>query len=65
MKHSTEFEAFDALVRQVMSVPRAKLVEREEEYRFHSALNPSRPGPKPGTKRKKRVSPAPADQPPS
>jgi len=52
-----QFERFDALVSKVLSVPRAKIMERREDYAFHSALNPSRPGPKPGTKRKVRSSP--------
>ena len=49
---SAEYDAFKKLLGRVLAVPHSKIVEREDWYRFHSANNPSRPGPKPGTKRK-------------
>jgi hypothetical protein len=50
MKHSAEFEAFDRLVGQLLSVPRAELLRREGEYRKKAALNPKKRGPKPKQK---------------
>jgi hypothetical protein len=41
---------FDALVRKVLSVPRAEIMRREAEYKRQSALNPNRRGPKPKAK---------------
>jgi hypothetical protein len=63
MRHSAEFDRFDALVRQVIAVPRAEVVRREAAYKKQAALNPHKRGPKP--KRKPDESHAPADQPPS
>ena len=63
-----QFERFDALVSRVLSVPREKIMERREDYAFHSAINPSRPGPKRGTGRgikRKPAFPAPDVQPPA
>ena len=60
MKHSAEFEKFDALVRQVMAVPRAEILKREAEYKKKAALNPRKRGPKP--KRKSGEGHGPADQ---
>jgi hypothetical protein len=37
---------FDALVRKVLSVPHAVIVQREAEYRKQAALNPRKRGPK-------------------
>jgi hypothetical protein len=51
---TAEYRKFKSLLNRVLAVPRATILKREEEYQFHSALNPSRPGPKRGTKRKKR-----------
>jgi hypothetical protein len=53
-----QFERFDALVGRLFAVPREKIVERREEYEFHSALNPNRRGPK-----RKRAYPAPVVSP--
>lgn len=61
MKHSAEFEAFDALVRQVLSVPREEFLKREAEYKKQAALNPRKRGPKP--KRKSGEGHGTADQP--
>jgi hypothetical protein len=49
-----EYDRFKSLLNRLLAVPHAKIVEREDWYRFHSANNPGRPGPKPGTKRKKK-----------
>jgi len=60
-KTSAEYQRFKALLGKVLAVPRAKILEREDHYRYMSATNPSRPGPK----RKRdinRASPGPADQ---
>jgi len=46
MKHSAEFEAFDQLVGQLLSVPRAEILRREAEYKKKAALNPKKRGPK-------------------
>jgi hypothetical protein len=37
---------FDALVRQVLSVPHAEIMRREAEYQRQSQANPHRRGPK-------------------
>jgi hypothetical protein len=64
MKHSAEFKAFDKLVGQLLSMPRAEILRREAEYKKQAALNPKRRGPKP--KQKPAVpSHGPADQLPS
>jgi hypothetical protein len=60
MKESTEFGAFDNLVRQVLSVSREELLKREAEYKKRAALNPHKRGPKP--KRKSAEAHGPADQ---
>ena len=43
---SVEYRKFKSLLNRILSVPRSTIVKREDEYQFHSALNPSRPGPK-------------------
>jgi hypothetical protein len=63
MKHSREFEAFDKLVGEVLAVPRAEFLRREEEYKQQSLLNPKRRGPK--RKGKPGAGHAPAEQLPS
>jgi hypothetical protein len=60
---SAEYSNFKSLLNRVLAVPRSKILEREDHYRYMSANDPSRPGPKPGTKRKKRAAPGPVDQP--
>ena len=57
---SDQFERFDALVTKLFAVPREKIIERREEYDFHSALNPNRRGPK---RKRRSVSPAPGVSP--
>ena len=57
---TTEFDAFDALVRKVMAVPHETIKQRVDEHRERALRNPNRPGPKP------KVNPSasdPADQP--
>jgi len=49
MKHSPdtpEFDAFSALVSQVISVPKEEILRREAEYRKKVDANPNRRGPK-------------------
>jgi hypothetical protein len=48
---SEAFQRFDALVRQVLSVPHDEIMRREAEYKRQSALNPRKRGPKPKAKR--------------
>ena len=43
---SPEFDRFNALVGKVLSVPKAVLDERVEEYEKQSKTNPKRRGPK-------------------
>jgi len=50
MRHSAEFEAFDALVRKVLTVPHSVIKERVEAERRKSAAKAVRPGPKPKQK---------------
>ena len=47
VKHSAEYEAFTALVDQVLAVPHSVIKERVEQHRKQAALNPNRRGPKP------------------
>jgi hypothetical protein len=46
-KPSPEFQRFNALVGKVLSVPKAVIEQREEEYQKQSKSNPKRRGPKP------------------
>jgi len=41
---------FKAAMKTILSVPRAEILRREEEYKKQSALNPRRRGPKPKPK---------------
>ena len=41
------FTRFDALLREVLSVPHEEIMRHEAEYKRQSATNPRRPGPKP------------------
>lgn len=45
-KSNPEFERFNALVGKVLSVPKAVLVQREEEYKKQSHSKPKKRGPK-------------------
>jgi hypothetical protein len=44
---SPEFDRFNALVTRVLSVPRAEIQKRMEDYKRQSASNPNKRGPKP------------------
>jgi hypothetical protein len=57
MRHSVEYNTFSKAVERIMSVPKAEILRREEEYRKRAALNPNKRGPKP--KRKRSVSRVP------
>jgi hypothetical protein len=46
METSINLEAFDALVRKVLSVPHSEIMRREAEYQKKSLANPRRRGPK-------------------
>jgi hypothetical protein len=46
-KTSAEFDRFNALVGRVLSVPKAVLNQKLEEYERKSKSNPKRRGPKP------------------
>jgi hypothetical protein len=46
MKHSKEFNAFDRLVGQVLTVSREEMKRREAAYRKQVDANPRRRGPK-------------------
>jgi len=50
---SEEYNAFKDLLNRIVSVPREELQRREANYKKQSALNPSKPGPKP--KRQKKI----------
>jgi hypothetical protein len=45
-KPNPEFDAFTSLVDRVLSVPRAEIHRREQEYQKEAAQNPKRRGPK-------------------
>jgi hypothetical protein len=49
------YNAFKSLLNRIMAVPHSTIAERETEYKRRSALNPSKPGPKPKRKRASRV----------
>jgi hypothetical protein len=61
--NSEEYRKFKTLLNRILAVPRAKILEREDDYRFHSANNPSRPGPKRKREIKPSVSPGPGGEP--
>lgn len=46
MKQSPEFERFNALVGKVLSVPKAVIEQREEEYQRQAKLKPKKQGQK-------------------
>jgi hypothetical protein len=46
-KGNVEYERFNNLVDQVISVPHSVIQKRVEEHRRAAARNPHRPGPKP------------------
>jgi hypothetical protein len=49
-KKNPEFEAFTKLMDSLLSVPKAELAKREEEYRRQADANPRKRGPKPKVK---------------
>lgn len=51
VKASSEYNAFKSLLTRIMAVPHSEIVKREAKYKRQSALNPSKPGPKPKRKR--------------
>ena len=55
MKHSAEYQRFDKLVGDLLSVSHEEMHRREAEYRKQVDANPNRPGPKRGSKRKKKA----------
>jgi hypothetical protein len=52
---SPEYDAFKTLLKRVMAVPHTTIAKREAKYKRQSALNPSKPGPKPKRKRASRA----------
>lgn len=54
MKHSAEYNTFANAVERIMSVPKAEILRREQEYKEQAALNPHKRGPK--SKRKVKPS---------
>lgn len=50
-----EFTAFDALMGNLLKVPKAELDAKVKAHKERAALNPHKRGPKPGAKRKARV----------
>jgi hypothetical protein len=55
---SSEYGAFKGLLNRLMAVPHEEMARREAQYKKQSAINPSKPGPKP--KRKRGAGRAPA-----
>jgi hypothetical protein len=46
-KPSKEFQAFDSLTKQLLTVPKSTIHERHAEHKRKAALNPRKRGPKP------------------
>lgn len=46
-KKSEEYTAFDAAMRQILTVPKAELDRRVREHKEKAAQNPNKRGPKP------------------
>ena len=55
MKHSAEYRKFTNFVDHLLTVSHEEMQRREAEYRKQVDANPNRPGPKRGTKRKKKA----------
>jgi len=51
-KHPNEYDTFTSLVDRVLAVPHSVILQRVKEHRDQTALNPSKPGPKPKRKRR-------------
>ena len=65
MKHSAEFQRFDKLVGDLLSVSHEEMKRRETEYRKQVDANPNRRGPKRGSKRKPKAAIPPSASDPS
>jgi hypothetical protein len=65
MKHSHEFQRFTNLVDRLLEVSHEEIQRREAEYRKQVDANPNRPGPKRGTKRKRKAIQPSADHEPT
>jgi hypothetical protein len=55
MKHSAEYQKFTNLVDGLLSVSHEEIKKREAEYRKEVDANPNRPGPKRGSKKKRKA----------
>jgi hypothetical protein len=55
MKHSAEYQRFDKLVGDLLSVSHEEMQRREAEYRKQVDANPNRRGPKRGSKKKPKA----------
>jgi len=51
---SKEFQAFDSLMGDLLTVPKAKIHERHAEHKARAAQNPNKRGPKKGHKKTAR-----------
>jgi hypothetical protein len=60
MKQSAEYSRFTNLVDHLLSVPHEEMQKREAEYRKQVDANPSRRGPKRGSKRKPKAAMPPS-----
>ena len=60
MKHSAEYQRFDKLVGDLLSVSHEEMQRREAEYRKQVDANPNRRGPKRGAKRKRKATTPPS-----
>jgi hypothetical protein len=49
-RQSKEFQAFDALMGKLLTVPKSTIHERHAEHKKRAALNPKKRGPKPKVK---------------
>jgi hypothetical protein len=47
-----EFQAFDSLMKRLLTVPKAVVAERQAEHRERAAQNPRKRGPKPKSAQK-------------
>lgn len=51
-RRSKEFQAFDAAMKRLLTVPKAVIAQRVAEHRERAAQNPRKRGPKPKSVRK-------------
>jgi hypothetical protein len=62
MKHSAEYQKFTSLVDSLLTVSHEEMKKREADYRKEVDANPNRPGPKRGSKKKRKaVTPSASD----